>query len=295
MSFVINPYRFGGGAPPAAYIVDDYSPEGAWSLREIASAYVGVDIVKLRRASDSVTQDFTAAEITDGTTLSTFASGSDVLVDTMYDQTGGGNDLTQTAQATMPKIYDGTTGLITEGGNPAMEFTGSDEQHLLTSATNSWLAGSDFSVFWVGNHHLPASLRVIWATDASLQSTGQQRAMYNQATNQLLLAFSGSNTGTSLSTWTDNVQTLMTTIATGMLTGESHTVDTWVDGGGNSQWTGTGKLTPNNGKFIVGRASSTSTATTEFDGRLQECIVFASDKSADRTGIDGNITTYYGI
>ena len=38
-----------------------------------------------------------------------------------YSQTGS-NDATQTNTANMPKIYDGTTGVVTENGKPAVEF-----------------------------------------------------------------------------------------------------------------------------------------------------------------------------
>ena len=45
----------------------------------------------------------------------------DAYVTTWYDQSGEGNDATQTAYASMPKICDAGT-VITENGKPALEF-----------------------------------------------------------------------------------------------------------------------------------------------------------------------------
>lgn len=293
---ILNPYRF--AAAGAGYLLDDYTgAAGAWSLRALSSSYASADIVEVNRSSDSVKQSFTEAEITDGT-LETFTTGTTGTVSTLYDQTGGGNDLIQTSASRRPKIWDAATGLVTLGGKPAMETTGSSDQYLHTSATNAWLAGTDFSVFSVSRHDLSTYLGALWSNDSVVASTGQGRTLFNLSTNQVLLAFIGSNTANSgtgsLSTWTNGVQTSLSIVATGMLTGESHTVDSWVDGAGNSQWTGTSKLTPPNAKFILG-STVDSTGTTEWDGRLQECIVYASDQTSNRSGIDSNITTHYGL
>jgi hypothetical protein len=293
---IINPYRF--SAAGGGYLLDDYTgAAGAWSLRALSSAYASANVVEVQRSSDSATLGCTEAEITDGT-LETFITGTNGTVRTLYDQTGGGANLIQASAVKQPKIWDASTGLVTLGGKPAMDTTGTTDQYLATSATNAWLAGSDFSVFTVSLHDSSTYLGALWSNDGVVASTGESRTIFNLSTNQVLMAFGGSNTANSgtgsLSTWTNGVQTSLSVVATGMLTGESHTIDSWVDGAGNSQWTGTGKLTPPSSKFIFG-STADSTSGNEWDGRIQECIVFASDKSADRTGIDGNITTHYGI
>ena len=161
---LINPYRFvvAGGS---GYVVDDYSPEGAWSLREIASAYVGVDIVTVRRSSDNTTDTFTATQITDGT-LTTFTGANNGFVTNLVDQTGGGNDLVQTTFTTQPQIVSAGT-LLTQGGKPTMKFVEANDNQLVVTASNSWLAGSDWSVFSVAYMDENVVANYIWSTNTS--------------------------------------------------------------------------------------------------------------------------------
>ena len=64
---IINPYRF--SAAGGGYLLDDYTGAvGAYSLRELSSSYVDVDIITIRRTVGSpTTSSFTATEIADGT------------------------------------------------------------------------------------------------------------------------------------------------------------------------------------------------------------------------------------
>lgn len=289
---IINPYRF---ATPAGggYVVDDYSPDGAWSVCEIASAYVDVDIMTVRRSSDNTTQSFTATEIADGT-LTTFTGASNGFVTNLVDQTGGGNDLVQVASSQQPQIVSSGT-LLTDGTNPWMEFSGTSDQEMATSASNSWLTG-DHSVFWVGQNDNATRTHYLWA-NADLTSQ-ERRSLANYNNNNLIGVFNGSNTGTSLSDstdgWVTNELKLVTCIATDMVTGGSHTVDTWVDGAGNSQWTGTGLSTPQNSKFIIASPVVGST-TNEWDGKISACLVFGSDQTSNRADIDSSINSHHSI
>lgn len=273
------------------YIVDDYSPEAAWSLREIASAYVGVDIIEVERSSDSATSFFTATEITDGTLTTWVGAGNDGRVITLVDQTGGGNDLTDTVGADRPRIVISGS-LVTDGGLPAMDYAGTTETgvQIGTSATNSWLAGTDFSVFCVANSDDSGRSHYLWSNDNS--TTGQKRSLANVATNSLVISFQGSNS--TLGSWSSGTQSVTTMIATNMLTGESHNIDFWVDASAQTGWSGTGKTTPTAAKFILGNPVIGS-STLDFDGKIAECIVFASDQTSNRSAIDSNIMSHYGI
>lgn len=287
---IINPYRFAAGGP--SYIVDDYSPEGAWSLREIASAYVGVDIIEVERSSDSATSYFTATEITDGALTTWVGAGNDGRVITLVDQTGGGNDLVDTGGVDRPRIVISGT-LVTDGGLPAMDYAGASESsvQLRTSATNSWLAGSSFSVFCVANADSSSRVQYLWSN--SLNVTGQKRAIYAFSTNQLGFVFWGSTA--TLGSWTSGSQSVVSTIGTNMLTGESHNIDLWVDSSAQTGWSGTGKTTPSAAEFVLGERATGSQAGQDFDGKIAECVVFASDQTSNRSAIDSDIMNHYGI
>jgi hypothetical protein len=286
---ILNPYRFAGGG---GYIVDDHSPEAAYSLREVASAYVDVDIVEVKRSSDSALSYFTATEITDGTLTTWVGAGNDGRVVTLVDQTGGGNDLVSSVGIVEPRIVISGS-LVTDGGLPAMDYAGATEDsvQLRTDVANSWLAGSDFSVFCVANANSATRTQYIWAN--SLGVTGQKRSLIGISSNQLNMVFWGTNV--NLGSWTAGNQSLTSTIGTNMLTGESHNVDLWVDGSAQTGWSGTGKTTPASSPFVLGERSAGTGANQDFDGKIAECIVFASDQTSNRSAIDSNITTHYGL
>ena len=74
----------------------------AYSLRQASVAYTG-PIVRLRRPSDSLEQDFTAAQFDSGA-VATWAGTQTPTVVTLMDQSGGGNHLTQSTVANQPSI-----------------------------------------------------------------------------------------------------------------------------------------------------------------------------------------------
>ena len=80
-----------------------------------------------------------------------------------------------------------------------------------------------------------------------------------------------------------------------MLTGETYSIDTWIDGSAQANNSGTGQLTPPSEEFVIGERSVGAGANQDFDGKIAECIVFASDQSANRSAIDSNIMSHYGI
>ena len=290
---IINPYRF--AAPPvgSGYVVDDYSPEAAWSLREIASNYVNQNIIEVERSSGTpATSYFTATEITDSTLTTWVGAGNDGRVITLVDQTGNGNDLVDSAGVERPRIVISGS-LVTDDGLPAMDYAGASESsvQLRTAATNSWLAGTDFSVFCVANSAIASRTQYIWSN--SLNTTGQKRGFFGSATDQLGMVFWGSSV--NLGSWTSGSQSVTSVVATGMLTGQSHVVDLWVDGSAQTGWSGTGKTTPSAAEFVLGERAVGGQANQDFDGKIVECIVFASDQTSNRSAIDSNITTHYGL
>ena len=83
----------------------------AYSLRKLSSSTSNV--VRVRRNSDNAEQDFTAAQVSNGT-LESFCGVGDGFVETWYDQSGNGNDATQSVAEGQPKIVDGGS-LVADG------------------------------------------------------------------------------------------------------------------------------------------------------------------------------------
>lgn len=76
----------------------------AYSLRDLNDSQSPFNVVNIRRASDSVTRDFTAKDLLDGTLEDWLGSGVDGHVVTWYDQSGNGSHLTQPTPSSQPKI-----------------------------------------------------------------------------------------------------------------------------------------------------------------------------------------------
>jgi hypothetical protein len=94
---------------------------------------------------------------------------------------------------------------------------------------------------------------------------GGQLVFGGDATSQFLGAFIGVNGGSS-TTYVDGAQVATATTAT--------------------YQSSTGGL---------GLAGASTFNTYNYTGVLQECILYNSDQSSNRTGIEGNINTYFSI
>ena len=95
---------------------------------------------RIRRSGDNIEADVefdTNNEISLTSPISNASSGTytdladfvdhattprDAFVKEWKDQSGNGNHATQTSPTSQPKLYDATTGLITENGKPAANF-----------------------------------------------------------------------------------------------------------------------------------------------------------------------------
>jgi hypothetical protein len=238
----------------------------------------------------------------DTTTLLTFASdadGGNVFVVTWYDQSLS-NDATQSAGANQPKIVS-SGAVITEGtsAKPAIDFDGVDDG-MLTSGIS--LSASTIS------------LSVVYTNG----STSGQKNIIRQRANGAVTTLAGWS-------WEMGLNTSTTQYGT----------NTFVDdGSGSVSATASGQglqdLIQHN-EFLIFKNSeilayqdsllnetlNTTTGTTpigqvnvtqpiwlgrnfgdnsrEYDGTMQEVILFYSNQSSNRTGIETNINTFYSI
>jgi len=100
----------------------------AYSLRSLSNSYAG-PVVTVRRSSDDAEEDFTAAEVSDGT-LASFCGAGDGFVTQWYDQSNNARHCYQTDGPKQPKcIVSGIP--VTLEGRPAIQFF---------SASNTFLA-----------------------------------------------------------------------------------------------------------------------------------------------------------
>jgi hypothetical protein len=96
----------------------------AYSVRKLSSGYTG-NAIMVRRSSDNATQDigFTVGGALDVNALLVFSGSGDAFVDTWYDQSGNGKNLTQANAANQPRIVSAGS-MDMENGKPFIRFFG---------------------------------------------------------------------------------------------------------------------------------------------------------------------------
>jgi len=247
-------------------LLDQYTGAAAgYSLRRLSVN--STNVVRVRRSSDNAESDFTADEITDGTLLAWVGNtaSDNGFVTTWYDQAGS-NDATQATAASQPKIVDAGV-LVEENGKPAMQFD--SFKHLVTSSFSALSTYTFFDVLFANNSNQ-------FMRDGI--SNTNRSALYIVSTTRY-------NRGTgNASAYTNNIQSLYTTIASGS--------DTNLAQNGSSFQllsVGSDTLTGIN----IGGVYDNS--TLPFLGKYQELILYPSDQSSNRTGIETLLNNYYNI
>ena len=265
-------------------LLDDYpGAAAAYSLRLLDKNYSG-DAIRVRRASDNTEQDigFDTYGDLDTAALATFCSGTDGFVKTWYDQSGNANDATQTTTSYQPKIYDSSTGVVTNGGRPAIEWHGTSQR--LTNA-NEIMTGSSLCLIGVMQSNATTGLRM-WVDQSGANYGGT--LLQDDPNYDAFARFGGTYIPLT------NISTASTTYAlffANWVSGNSkaHINATQVDSD-NTSFSGSG----NTGvQFWIGNDSQGTSRAA--DGKLQEIIVYTSDQSSNRTGIETNINDYYSI
>jgi hypothetical protein len=246
-------------------LLDTYTgAAAAYSLRKLSSSYSG-SAIRVRRSNDNAEADigFNVFGELSTVELAAHCGANDGFVKTWYDQSGSTNDATQSTTANQPKIYDGTTGVVTENGKPAVQFDGSTIEltsgSTISAATQAvavvrsdvtdfgyiYGAAGDFSFRIHATGWRPASSTNTgdFYNGGSIYIDGNEVTVTQSATAQRL-AFANATSG-------------------GYLRDLEHIGGTY-----------------------TGR---------HLDGKLQELIMYSSDQSSNRTNIEDNINTFYSI
>ncbi len=265
-------------AARSGLLADYPGAAAAYSLRLLDTDYAG-SAIRVRRASDNAEQDigFDGNGDLDTTALATFCSGTDGFVKVWYDQAGA-NDATQTTTTAQPKIYDSATGVVTENSQPAIAPTS------LFGLPTGVTSLSDAS-FFIAGINTPAP-----TAGANTRFVSSYAGTGALAANAFIIRTSSGN-------YQFNTSTAIATTASAL--NENVLLAAFKNGANIS-------IGKNGGALGTATTSSTITAQiylfddaggTVFDGArgLNEIIIYSSDQSANRTGIESNINTYYSI
>lgn len=257
----------------------------AYSLRNLSTSTTNV--VKVRRSGDNAELDFTASEVYNGTLEAWVVAGGgteDGLVTTWYDQSGNGNNATQATAANQPQIVSSGT-LVTENGKAALETVLSGAQGLVIPSLTINL--SDFTSTVVTKFYSDsgAASKVFIINGDTFETLDYRYKMFTFAKSAFYIGgsdFGGSQNIVSF-TFSDQQQLRTITPTNGYVDGVD--VGAFSTAGEDLDFTATFNYVASTD---VGRDRGAHTRTSEV-------ILWTSDQSANRTGIEANINDYYNI
>jgi hypothetical protein len=251
------------GAPAGDYLLNAYpGAAAAYSLRKLSSTYTG-NIIRVRRSSDNTEQNIGSGldGNLDTSALTTFCSGTNGFATTWYDQSGNSNNAVQASAAEQPQIVSAGN-LLTFNGKAALSFDGTD----------------DFFTP-VGGYSITDFYYVINTTD-----TQYLYPFYSGSTFGFVATI-GSGGGSSAGFGTPSLYSngiLRTSTTRGQVYTAQDGYRLNVHQGANTfSWTG--------GYRFFGYGGYT------LQGNVQEIIIYPSNQSSNRTGIETNINTHYNI
>jgi hypothetical protein len=260
-------------------LLDTYSgAAAAYSMRRLSSTYTGA-CLKVERSSDGTTKDigFDEAGNLDVLTLLEFVGTGDGRVHTWFDQSGNSQDTSQTVDGKQPLIVSSGS-LIQQNEKPAMRFDGSNDRFPFD---NSALDIGSLSSFTVGTFDDTTTDQVMLGLSGAV---GNKR-WYSPYLSGGNFNYGYATSCCAVTTTADTNQNLHTSIAGSTLGGFQAFLN------GSSVGTDTlssGIDTSNEGIMNLQNAFYT-------EGTFQEVIVYSSDQSSNRTGIETNINDYFNI
>jgi hypothetical protein len=277
-------------APAPSYLFDTYGgARVAYSLRKLSSTYTG-SAVRVRRSSDNTEQDIGfVGEAFDTSSLSTFVGANSAFVTKWYDQTGGNRDAAQTTAANQPRIV--STGTIeTVNSKPSVNFGTSANIWWLDLPTGTLTATNTFSYFQLArvNTFTDSNAGVFGPSGANSQGIEVLQVSVISEPSYLRL---NNNTKSSAAhpLWTNNAQGMFT-----FITNASSTA-AWNNANSVTLESTTAMGTLNfTGVYALGRYGA-DVGTFVMDGQWQELVIYQSDETSNRSGIQSNLNGYYSI
>jgi hypothetical protein len=277
-----------------SYVLDDYpNAEASYSLRKLRSAYTG-DAIRVRRNNDNAEQDigFVNNEL-DTANLLAFVGANNGFVTTWYDQSGNGRDATQSNASAQPKLVDAGV-LLTKNGKPAISFDGVND-FLRRGSTEILNTGNPFGIFIVLNEDAFPDNNGIFSISTNQTNcfwafinVSSTRQPFTLVAPQSQYTFKGNSSGRTLN------QQLWGILFNGVDYTNNINYNFSVDGIDINSINAGSALPTNTNDFRIGRGNSNYVGEYMV-GKWQEFIIYTSDQSSNRVGIETNINDFYSI
>jgi hypothetical protein len=255
-----------------SFLLDEYpSAVAAYSLRKLRSAYTG-NCIRVRRDDSSELNIGFVNNVVDVATLTTFCGVGNGFVTIWYDQSGNGNNATQNILIQQTKIV--VTGILqTLNSKPIINVV--DAFFNLTTGINS-----DTNTFF----NLVGKSNSLATNGIFLGSLGVGPLMGQTAGG---FSFNSANNG---SFYVANNSVVTRTTNYVIMTGISNSSNLFFYRN-DVNITLTKSL--DSYSFVFNTINNYSSAFG--DGLISEIIIYKTDQTSNRTGINTNINNYYTI
>ena len=267
-------------------LLDDYSGAvAAYSVRKLRNAQILC--MRVRRSSDNTEQDigFDGLDL-DTTALTNFVGSGNGFLVVMYDQSGNGNDATQTTAASQPKIVN-SGNAVTKNGKPALDFDGNDDALLNLNQIFSGTANATtFTVHETSETSFDSPIISIGDLNNGDGKSNMNSPEYGMRVGNGFKIFNTSANGT---------QSLFTAISSGPNITD---LQGYLNGSELSVSNDKTQLIDYTGGICIAGQLDTlqgDNIRNYGDVRIQEAVIYNSDQSANRTDIENNINNYYTI
>lgn len=259
-------------ADEANLLLDTYTgAAAAYSLRKLRTAYTG-DAVEVYNGSSYADIGFSNDEL-DTTALAAHCGSNDGFVSKWYDQSSNSVTVSQTNTGKMPKIYDGQNGVVTENGKPTISAYGGGTVRTLGTTVSSDLL------------HTNNEFSQVAVFEASSSGHVFLNNLYTTFPNWRVRS-GGSTTSTAATPTALTGGNNVFSQTVGFLSRSGDTVQSYENNVLAINGTDTASVTTFN--------AGVGLARLRYEGNVQELVIWNSAQS-DRTGIQTNIATFYGI
>ena len=281
---IIDSYKY------RKYLLDLFPATVAYSLRKLKTGQTRA--IRVRRSSDNAEQDigFVGNDL-DTTSLLSFCGVGNGFVTTWYDQSNNGYNATQTTQANQPQIVSSGV-VITDNGKPAIQFDGNND--VLKTGSLSF------------NNNNLSVLAVTKPTSSTQKDYANILDMAHDVNGGWTIQQVGSVhnnfyfapkfvQGYPLGVSTSIPFNTLSLIAYYMSAGSGQFL-TYYRNGTQTANLSTSGLTGTSGNSFLSIANwATSPADRQYNGRIQEVIIYNTNQTANRTAIESDINTHYAI
>ena len=265
-------------------LLDSYpNAAAAYSLRRLRNAYSGSAIRVRRTDNQELDIGFTPLGALDTTALLAF-TGTGALdngfVTTWYDQSSNARNAIQATAASQPQIVSSGT-VILNSNKPSLQFDGSNDRIGFTEITGV----TGLTLISIHNYTTISTSGTIYeGSDTLVAYTGgfvRDMSIGGRQNKAQIYFEDGTSRVLQGSTITTNIPYVQF--------GYVSSVGTGISTNGNLT---TGTVAVNN---CLVRAIAQDSASPYFNGKITELIIYTSDQSANRSGIETNINDFYTI